>query len=183
MLSSNAKWRLTSLGIFLMPIVLVKLTGFVLNRPAPASVSAAPATLSPDLSLINGATPAWTDAQLAAAEHVKKLDAAETFAPSPLFHLVSDEDTEPDIDEPDSVDPTFEVGVIMYSSRGSTALINGRSYREGDAIEGTDWVVVRIDNVTRSVLLRDSETNRTVEGFVRTPSERRKPNSKPRLPD
>lgn len=66
--------------------------------------------------------------------------------------------------------PSLNVQMIMATSGGAKALINGKVYREGDDFED-GWVVMSIDSNARSVTIADSRSERMVTESVRMPGE------------
>ncbi len=182
MLSSDVKWKATSIGIFVMPLVLVKLIAIVLDAPMTANATASVDVALPDIELVDGMgwKPDWTTRQNKAAAHVEALDAAETFAASPLFYQQLDDDPEVEVQPEEIGVPTFRIGAILRSTRGDVALINGRPYREGDSVSSTGWVVKHIDGTQRTVVLEDPATGRTVTRYVlRLDDNRLQPTSRP----
>jgi hypothetical protein len=166
MLSSDVKWKATSIAVFVLPFALVTVMASVLSAPMSASSHAA---VGPDPDLIDGLVwkPKWTDRQYKASEHIALLNAT-SFGPSPLYDRAGRGEVQIDLAAPAPIDaPEFVVGAILHSRRGDVALINGRPYREGDIVAAAGWEVLAIDGKARSVTLQDPISKNSVTRLVR----------------
>jgi hypothetical protein len=170
MLTPEAKRRAMSGGVFLLPIVLVLATGKLL---APVKIVAASGEAPPliDVSLIVDPPPvAPAGAELAALERIAAL-AAAPFPATPFHYPLPGETSGIPVGSSGGGAndlPAFSIQAIMGSSRGATALINGRRYAIGDTFEETTWIVAAIDPIARTVAFEEKETGRTVTGSVST---------------
>ena len=151
--------RLTSMGMFLLPIVVVKLAATVLGESAQQSAAALNAQpAAADASAMQPAALKWTPQQLAAARHVDWLK-HQPFGHSPLLydedHSVVTHPLHTDTPDPSDGQAKLVLQAVMSSERGRTVVINGRPYREGDTVREANAVVQAIDCATRSATLRD----------------------------
>lgn len=174
MRSSDLKRKLLGVGVFIAPILLVNATRVFFSRGGPAEASAAPQAVVADTDTMAFPTlhpPAPGEKVARAAEHVEQLR-GKPFGATPLYY-------EPDrvSDKPDPKDqgpkqdpvPDLNVRAILSSATGDIALIGSEAHREGDTVLGTEWVVVGIDAVKRSVVLEHPPTGRTIECLVVRP--------------
>lgn len=165
MASPETRRRLSSLGLFVLPLVAVKLASVVMGGPSPSGAAASPAQPAEQNATAGAAgvtmTPPvqWTAAQRAAADHVRYLTST-TFGPSPMLYAATPKP--PEVQEPDPVlaeqpkpaeIPAFELQAIMNSASGDKAVINGRPYLVGQSVEKAGWTVRSIDVGSRSVVL------------------------------
>jgi hypothetical protein len=159
------KKALTSIGMFVLPVVIVKLTAAMLGAPGPMHAEASQPTPSNEPA---SAPPplvkpiVWTAQQLAAAAHVEQLD-SQPFGPSPLYYEPVPEEAPAPAAAPvkDNI-PAFTLKAVMGTSRGSKAIINGKPYSAGEVVRGTEWLVESIDCDDRSVVLKDGNSGRTL---------------------
>lgn len=161
--------KLPGLGLFVLPIVLVKAAAIMLGAPGPQQSqaasnqeqagAAAPAAIE---------TPKWSEQQLQAARYVARLN-AEPFGPSPFLHLDAPVAAVETV--PASVDSTSKLALqaVMSSASVSRALINGRSYGVGEQVRDTNWIVQHIDIDSRSVRLIEAKNNRSMTITVELP--------------
>ena len=170
--SLDIKKRMWSAGIFAMPIVVVLLAGLILGESSPRGAHGSvvqPSTAVSPLSPQN--TVSWSPQQLQAARYVDSLK-SQSYGPTPLWYereeqapVVVPPPADPIIEPPPIVEatPEFSLRAVMSGTRGKTALINGRPYREGDTVRNTQWKVASIDCDHRSVLLSESGSDRTLK--------------------
>lgn len=168
------------LGVFLLPLLLVKGTAIMVAEPAQAvAASTAIVAGSTGVDSVSEYKPEWTLQQLVAADYLDELRELP-FGPSPLLHIVERQptpnpgpNTDPTVNEnPILPPPDVTVQMILKSRRGNVALINHRRYRVGDAIGSEGWVVQNIDPSTRSVLVMLPGTGRTATLSVPLPRSR-----------
>jgi hypothetical protein len=161
--------KLWSAGLFILPIVVVKLSTTLLLGPAPHEASANvvdPGATGPAVVSIGAPAP-WTPQQLAAARHISALR-TQPFGPAPLlFDKTEVPEIDPEVVVPPPIDDPeppkeimFTVHAVMSGARGRTAVIDGRPYTEGRAVRDTGWVVEVIDCDARSVTLREASSGR-----------------------
>lgn len=169
MLTSEAKRKLTAGGMFGLPMALVWLTARVIGGPESAEASQTGNLAVAPLSFHQVDVAAPTPAQSAAAARVDALLHSD-FGPTPFHHRRAGE-TPVVIENPeDSSVPRFSVKLIMATSSGNRAVIDGKVYQVGDKLGDTGWVIVSIDAQTRSVSIRDPRTERVRMGTVDSPS-------------
>lgn len=151
--AGDAKTKIVTIGMFLLPLILVKGTALMLGQgPDTATAGDGANNVAATTAIIEPVTREWNEQQLAATRHIELLRTKD-FGPSPLLHQqpppppnsTKPPDT-PRIHPP----PNVSVKMILKTSRGNIALINGRRYRVGDKI-GDGWIVTGID--ARSVLI------------------------------
>lgn len=154
MSAHDRKSRLMGLGVFLLPLLLVKGTALMVGQPPQgAAASGGGGSSDPD-GVIVTYTPQWSLDQIAAAHWVADLGELP-FGSSPLLHARTPDEVDPVIivrDKP-ITPPDVVVTAILRSRRGNIALIDRDRYRTGDSIEENGWIVQQIDADTRSVLL------------------------------
>lgn len=166
------------LGVFLLPLILVKGTAIMMSEP-PQGAAASPVTVAgpADVSSLEDYTPEWTEQQLAAADYLEALR-GQPYGPSPLLHIVKHQPIPTpagtgngnENGTPVAVPPPDEtVQMILVSRNGNVALINHRRYRVGDRLGSNGWVVKSIDAATRSVLVELPGTGREATLFVPLP--------------
>ena len=166
----ETKRRLAAGGMFILPLVLVKVTALMIGGTGPAQVAAAPDVADPaPLQPVMLAERAWSDEQRAAARHIAEL-MDEPFGPTPLYYEPRGRESVPIFEDPQSDPaPEFIVQAILSSAAGNTALIDGEAYRVGDVIGRTEWRIIAIDGAARSVTVLDPRTDRTETRSVQTP--------------
>jgi hypothetical protein len=167
MLSRKLRRRLLTVAVFILPVVLVKVTGALLGGgpvEARATTGDEAATAEPPSTV---AQVTFTDRQHAAARRAQQL-AATPFGRNPLYYP----EPEPAADEPasvpvpDPVDPERPtLRAIVVTSGVATALINGRWLRVGGVADG-GWIVAAIDAHERSVTLRRADSGESISLFV-----------------
>jgi hypothetical protein len=152
------------LGVFLLPLILVKSGVLLIGDPPQEAVASGGAMVDPG-AVIEVFTPEWSLEQVAATHRVVELR-EEPFGESPLLHprKISDIDPIQTVENPTITPPTVSVQMILRSRRGNVALINRKRFRVGDAIGEDGWFIEKIDAVTRSVLIvhRASEVKATL---------------------
>ncbi len=158
--------RAIALGVFLVPLILVKGTAIVMTEPRGASGSTetvVPPRAFPNLTAYS---PEWSEEQLAVFRYAEQLRDMP-FGPSPLLHGVEEaqhaETTKPTTARP----PASVVQAILRSTSGNLARIGRKLFREGDELGDTGWTVESIDAESRSVKIVHAETN--TEAILRVP--------------
>ncbi len=174
MASDQMRRRVIGVGVFALPLVLVKVAGALLGGwgpedakggviiPMPPTHRTALPVPTPDWS--------WSDQQLAAAEYVAALR-SRSFEDAPFYYRKRAPDPGGGVIEvpvPDLL-PDVEVQMILSAPSGNRALINGRPYGVGDLIDGIGWTVAEIDGMKYSVVLQHPETKRRTTVTVRIP--------------
>ncbi len=141
-----------AIGVFLVPLILVKITAVMMAQPQGASASTGTIAVPPDIPSLTAYSPDWDEDQLAAVRRVQELREM-AFGPSPLLHIVeriaTTEAQRPTIVVP----PAVSVQAILRSSRGNIARIGRKLFREGDELGDTGWTVKTIDANNRSVVI------------------------------
>ncbi len=173
----DIKKHLPAFAVLALPLIVVKVAAGLLGRPAPQSADAAPAVAAATPAQAVAKPAPWTEKQTVASKRIESLR-KETFGPPP-FLFIKAEPPPPDTNThptPDVVIPTngitipkFVLGAVMAGSSGQRALINGKSYREGDTIRDSSWKVTAIECSKRSVTLTETKTERTITISVDMP--------------
>lgn len=171
MVSDGMKRRVIGLGVFVLPLVLVKLAGALLVG-GPGEVVGDPIPVPPAPTPTQPPTPdwSWSADQLAAAERIAALRSSP-FDETPFYYRQRAPDPGVGVVEnpvPDLLGDV-ELQMILTSETGGRALINGRVYRVGDIIDRIAWIVKEIDGITYSVVLEHPETGRRTTVRVRMP--------------
>ena len=144
------------LGVFLLPLLLVKGTAIMMSEPQGASASPAIVAGAGGIGSLDDYKPEWTLQQLVAADYLEEIHELP-FGPSPLLHVVKQQPipTPPGNGNGNengntvAVPPPDEtVQMILVSRNGNVALINHRRYRVGDRLGSNGWVVKTIDAAT-----------------------------------
>ncbi len=167
----DRKAKLMGIGVFLLPLILVKGTALLVGQPPQGAVASGGSATTVDGGVIEIFTPQWSVEQIAATQRVAELREV-SFGASPLLHLWSNSESDP-IDHSDRgttiTPPMVSVQVILRSRRGNFALIDYKKYRAGDAIGEDGWFVEEIDAVSRSVLIVHRESGKKATLFVPMP--------------
>lgn len=171
--------RLTAVGLFLLPVGLVKLTDLYMGKAGPMQALAAEADpAAPSAQSNSVKAPTWTTRQIDAGKYIAKLRGM-SFSPTPFLYEVHDDgstpmvtvSTDPVGTPPAMVDASkFTLQAILSSSIGKTALIDGKPYREGETIRDSAWVVQSIAIDKRSVTLKESAQGRVLTIMVEIPT-------------
>lgn len=177
MLSPDAMRRCSSFGLFVLPILAVKIAGMLMGGSAPSVGGVAAAVTDPTAADTTPATTKveWTADQRTAAEHVRQL-AGTPFGPAPMLYTAKAVVEAPKEPEPqpepqkDPEIPAFALHAVMAAPSGNKALINGRLYQVGQRIQGTNWTLRELDTENRSVVLAEDGSKRTVNLSVQRPS-------------
>lgn len=155
MSAQGPKAKLMGLGVFLLPLILVKGTAIWVGQSPEGADASVVATATVDSGVIESFTPEWSSEQIAAAHRVAELREVP-FDESPLLHPRKNTDISP-IEAPERpktiTPPDVSVRIILHSRHGDVALIGHNRYRVGDAIGQDGWFVEAIDAVSRSVLI------------------------------
>ena len=167
MIGRNPKSRAMAIGVFFVPLILVKGTAMMMAEPRGASGSTGTVARPPDLPDLRAYTPEWSEGQLAVVRRVEELRHL-AFGPSPLLHSV--EEAQPmDPGERTSAPPVVVVRAILRSASGNLARIGHKVFREGDELGDTGWTVMDIDADTRSVRIVHVATETEAMLFVPLP--------------
>jgi len=161
MLSSDAKRKCGAGLMFVLPLCLLVVVRLVLSPAQQVQAAIAPAPV------IGGGPAAGPidplakldEHQRAAVTHIVQLR-EEPFGSSPFYYAPTGSLTMV-VENGDPATPQFAVQMILTSSTGNIALINGEKYMIGDALADTGWVISEIDAKDRSVVIEDPETGRT----------------------
>lgn len=177
-MSPELRTHLPAAMAFVLPILFVKGATLFMGDSAPQTAIASVAPKAQPIAATTpvAAAPKMSEKQITAASYVESLR-QHSFGPPPFLFERSNsapkvEETPTDVDPiPDSIGPmpTFTLSAVMSAASGRRALINGTPYREGDTISDTTWVIDAIDINTRSVTLRDTNSDRTTTVAVETP--------------
>ncbi len=163
MMTREAKRRLATIGVFLLPVLLIKVVAAPLGHRGPAAAEGSN-TPTPDVAIPRvAAPPQWSEQQRAAAQHVAYLR-TQPFGPTPLYY----EPPQPP-DRSGSSDTLGHVAVqmIMSTASGDLALINGKRYRTGDRLRDAGWIVSEINASSGLVTLKHPVSDRSVVVSVR----------------
>lgn len=164
--SHDVKRNMLSIGMFVAPVLLVKLTASLLGDGAPVGASAASSANSLEVAMPTieppPVAPQPTPTQRAALAHMRMLQ-TQSFGPTPLLFELRSSEPAPEPPKP-SLEPApqFVLQAVLASSRGNRALINGRSYGEGDVVANTNWNVVSIDVENRTVHLTHASGDQNI---------------------
>ena len=166
MMTRDAKRRLATIGVFLLPVVLVKVVAAPMGHRGPAAAEAlntpTPVVAIPGVA----APPQWSEQQRAAAQHVAYLR-TQPFGPTPLYYDTPPAPPPPDGGGSSNSLPEVVVQMIMSSASGDLVLINGQRYRTGERLRDTGWIVSEINASSRSVTLKHPASDRSVVVSVR----------------
>lgn len=151
MKKGNSRLNLPGMALLVMPVFMVKVMGTFLGVEGAKEVTASTFTSTSGTIDLPPLTPeglAWTatEPQRNAAAHAASLRAEQLQGNPLLYHIKSSPDADRRTD--------FGLQMIMAFGTESVALIDGMQYRVGDRIDGTEWVVMRIENSLRQVALR-----------------------------
>ncbi|MHC5023987.1 MAG: hypothetical protein ACYTGG_08755 [Planctomycetota bacterium] len=166
----SLRQKLLRLGVFLLPVVVVKGLGSILAAPGPADVAAA--TIDPVVAeIVHSAppTPNWSSDQLDAAARIVALR-SEVFGSNPLFYEPSITSVDPTPAQTPNLTLDVRLQAIFSSPTSVTALINSRPYRVGETIKGTAWLVESIDSGARTAILRHEPSGTTRKLTVDRPN-------------
>ncbi len=163
------KHSLTGTAAFaILPLLLLlKTTIALFGGPSSVQATIQPALVT-DPSGASTPPERWTEQQRAAADHIEFLK-DQPFGPSPLHRLAAPitPDQAPVVSRPDL--PTVRVQMIMASSSGNAALIDGKRYRVGDSLDKTSWVIAVIDADALAVTFKHVQSGQTTVISVQTP--------------
>ncbi len=164
MMTRDAKRRLATIGMFILPVVLVKVVAVPMGHRGPAEAEASHTPTQVVAIPRVAAGPQWSEQQRAAAQHVAYLR-TQPFGPTPLY----DDRPQPPPDRSGSSDnvPNIVVQMIMSTASGDFALINGKRYRTGDRLRDAGWIVSEINASSGSVTLKHPASDRSVVVSVR----------------
>ncbi len=167
-MTRETRHSLTGTAAFaILPLLLLLKTTIALFG-GPSSVQA---TIQPALVIDPSAAGApqelWTEQQRTAAVHIEFLK-DQPFGPSPLHRFAPiTPDQTPVVSRADL--PTVRVQMIMSSSSGNAALIDGKRYRVGDSLGKTSWVIAAIDAHALAVTFEHARSGQTTVISVQTP--------------
>ncbi len=166
MLNSERKRQVVVLGVFLIPVALVKGTSLFCGVGSPAGASAAiNAVQAIDTNVAATNTQRWSTDEKAAAARVTQLYESP-FQTTPLYYDTIEDAGENPVASVDPSLPTMIVQAILAGANGSTALINNKAYRVGDVFEETSWSIIAIDNDSHTVTLKNTNTGKTADAAV-----------------
>lgn len=168
MLTSEARRKLTAGGMFGLPMALVWIASRLIGGPESAEASQAGNLALAPLNLDEVVAAAPSADQAAAAARIEALRESD-FGPTPLHHQRAGEVPVIIKDPQDSPGPGFKVNMVMASSSGNRAVVDGKVCELGDELGDTGWIIVAIDAQTRTVSIRDPETDRVRTGKVDGP--------------
>ena len=161
--TTDTKRQMMNVGVFILPLLLVQAASVIVGAGSPRAIEAAapgvdePAAVEPSLQ-----TARWSDAQLAAADYVRELRARSFGAVPLLYESVEtvvdpgDETAQPGLPPP----PQVTLQAILASANSVTVLIDGKTHRISDEIRDSGWVIDTIDADSRSITIRDPQTDR-----------------------
>ena len=150
------------LGVFLLPLLLVKGTAIMMSEPQGASASPAIVAGAGGIGSLDDYKPEWTLQQLVAADYLEEIHELP-FGPSPLLHVVKRQPVPiPNGNSAAKPPPDVTVRAIMKTRNGNVAIINRKRYQEGDVLRSDGWIVKTIDRETRSVVIQNTEDGREV---------------------
>ncbi len=164
MMTRDAKRRLATIGVFLLPVVLVKVVAAPMVHRGPAAAEASN-TSTPVVAIQRvAAPPQWSEQQRAAAQHVAYLR-TQPFGATPIYY----DRPQPPSDRSGSSNdvPDIVVQMIMSTESGNLALIHGKRYRTGDRLRDAGWLVSEINASSGSVTLKHPASDRSVVVSVR----------------
>ena len=144
--------------MFLLPIVLIKVTAFVSGGAAPAQSSAAAVVMVVDPASLITRRKQASEGQSIALRHIKWLE-AQSYGDAPLYRAQAPARIKTRAGK-------LVLNAILVTRGVETAFINGELCRLNDHVGGTDWLVVQIDNTTMQVTLKrsagDGQTTRVI---------------------
>ena len=166
MIGRDPASRALAIGVFLVPLILVKGTAIMMAEPRGASGSTVTTAPPTDLPNLVAYSPECSEEQLAVLRRVEQLREM-AFGPSPLLHGVEESQNQgkPAVVAP----PVVVVQAILRSTSGNLARIGRKVFREGDELGNTGWTVDTIDTETRSVKIVHAETESEHTLFVPLP--------------
>lgn len=163
MMTRDAKRRLVTIGVFLLPVVLVKVVAAPMGHRVPAAAEASNTPTAVVAIPPVTVAPQWSEQQRAAAQHVVHLR-TQPFGPTPLYY---DPPQPPDRGGSSDTLGHVAVQIIMSSATGDVALINGKRYRTGDRLRDAGWIVSEINASSGSVTFKHPASDRSVVVSVR----------------
>lgn len=171
MMTIENKRRLMRIGVFLIPVVLVKGASFFSSAASPTGAEAAQALAPvPETPVDAASNDAISQERRDAAVKIAALY-KQPFGETPLYFDIRE--PAPGDNQAVKIDPgapALIVQAILASSSGGgrdTALINNKMYKVGDEFEKSGWFITAIDNKSRAVTLKDSKSDREVTVNVR----------------
>lgn len=159
-LTGRQRQRAAIGGAFGLPVAAVLVTVSLLNRDGPSAAYAGLNGVNVNAGIDAAHADQAAPAVRAAIDRIAQLRDV-SFGPNPFFDRRSLEDSETPIPRLDD-EIGVEVGLVMASARGNMALLDGKTHREGDIVEGLPWRVKSIDVVGRSVTFQHLDTGREV---------------------
>ncbi|MCH8166026.1 MAG: hypothetical protein IH889_10505 [Planctomycetes bacterium] len=163
MMTRDAKRRLATIGMFILPVVLVKVVAVPMGHRGPAEAEASHTPTQVVAIPRVAAGPQWSEQQRAAAQHRDYLR-TQPFGPTPLYY---DPPQPPDRSGSSDTLGHVAVQMIMSTASGDLALINGKRYRTGDRLRDAGWIVSEINASSGSVTLKHPASDRSVIVSVR----------------
>ncbi len=161
MSAHDPKVKLMGLGVFILPLILVKGIALLGGEPPQGAVASGSGATTVNGGVIKIFTPRWSVEQIAASQRVAELREV-SFGESPLLHARMIGDTVirpgPFIITP----PNVSVRMILRSGRGNVALIDRKRFRVGDPLGEDGWFVEEIDARSVSIVHRESGKKATL---------------------
>ncbi len=110
-----------------------------------------------------------TDQQRQAIDYIATLQ-SQQFGQSPLHREVEtiSGDKNP-VPQPKLASLQITLQMIMSSSSGNTALIDGKPYKVGQYLKDSVWIVREIDGEALSVTMENEQTGQSIVFVVQTP--------------
>jgi hypothetical protein len=166
--SADFKRKIITAMMFILPIATVKAAPLILLDTRPRAAGADPTDAPPPPLKKPPAAFKPTEKQLRASQHIVTL-LGEPFGSNPLLYTAAPvvPDPIPVVIVPDPIiEPAkpvkFTLHAVMAGESGRKALIDGRSYIEGDFIRDTRWMVISINPAKRCVELEEVDTHKTM---------------------
>ncbi len=167
MMGRDPQSRALAIGVFLVPLILVKGTAIMMAEPRGASGSTGPPP-PPVIPNLAAYTPEWSEEQLAVVRRIEELREM-SFGPSPLLHGVEETQQVVTARPTRHAPPVVVVQAILRSSSGNLARIGRKIFREGDELGDTGWTIESIDAESRSVKIVHAKTDSVATLIVPLP--------------
>lgn len=168
MLSAERQRRLVEVGVFALPIVLLRVTAMMFGGQPETADAGQSTREDPIVEAVAQPVFVWDREQIAAAEHVRALR-EEPFGVSPLRYRRA---------VPTQADPAPEVVTgplrvrlsgIIDGTNGAVAFVDGEPRRVGDTVEEHRWEIIAIDVEQRLVRFRHTSSADEVTLVLPTP--------------
>lgn len=163
MITLEARRRMKSMWVLLVPVAMIFVTSTLLDAPGPQRVEGMQTAMNPvrsESETGDNARP-WSDDEQELADYIRALRSRSFDQPpfrSPAEPLAPDPDPAP-IDEAET-EPVLnvEIGGIMSAGDRAVVLIDGRPHRMGDHVSDEQWVVLDIDSTAEEITFRHRDT-------------------------